>query len=104
MIMMDIEAIEPGRENAWFFKEELDAAVMRKIVNRALEKVSGFCGVFCGNDDKGYKYIIGSRSLDARILAQQLKTAVNARGGGSAEMVQGFAEAARAAIEAVVME
>lgn len=104
MILKDIEAIEPGRENVWFFKEEMDAAAMRRTMNRALEKVSGYCGVFCGSDDDGYKYIIGSKSRDARELADVLKSAVGARGGGSAQMIQGFAGVSRDKLEAVLPE
>ncbi len=104
MILEDIEAIEPGRENVWFFKEEMDAAAMRRTMNRALEKVSGCCGVFCGSDDDGYKYIIGSKSRDARELAGVLKSAVGARGGGSAQMIQGFAGVSRDKLETVLPE
>ena len=98
----DIEGIPEGTGHAWFFKEELDPAMMRRLVNETLAKVSGFCGVFCGSEDQGYKYIIGTRNGDARQLAGLLREALGARGGGSAEMIQGFVEAPRASIEAVL--
>ena len=66
------------------------------------DRVSGFCGVFCGNEDQGYKFIIGTRSGDARKLAKELREALGARGGGSAEMIQGFVNVPRRRIEAVL--
>lgn len=102
LMLRDIEGIPEGTGHVWFFKEELDAAMMRKLVNETLTKISGFCGVFCGNEDQGYKYIIGTRSGDARLLAGMLRESLGARGGGSAEMIQGFADATRQRIEAVL--
>lgn len=98
----DIEGIPEGTGHVWFFKEALDAAMMRKMVNETLRRVSGFCGVFCGNEDQGYKFIIGTRGGDARKLAKELREALGARGGGSAEMIQGFVNVPRQRIEAVL--
>ena len=102
LIEKDIDAIAQGQENAWFFKENLEAPAMRRAVNLALEKVSGYAGVFGGSDSQGYKYIIGTKSGDARLLAAVLKEKLGARGGGSPQMVQGSVTASRKDIESVL--
>ena len=102
LIEKDIDAIAQGQENAWFFKENLEAPAMRRAVNLALEKVSGYAGVFGGSDSQGYKYIIGTKSGDARLLAAALKEKLGARGGGSPQMVQGSVTASRKDIESVL--
>ena len=54
-----------------------------------VEKKSGYCGVFIGTDETGYRYIVGRRGGDARVMNALLKERFNARGGGQAAMVQG---------------
>lgn len=104
LIEKDIEGIPEDQENVWFFKEAMEMPAMRKAVNLALEKVDGCGGIFCGNDTDGYKYIIGTRTKDARTLAAALKEAFGARGGGSAQMVQGAVAASAEAIQTVLDE
>ena len=77
---------------------------MRRAVNLALERVEKCAGVFCGDDKEGYKYIIGTRSGCGRELAKILKEKLEARGGGSPEMIQGFVAAGKSQIEAVLRE
>lgn len=95
LIVQKIEAIPKEQENIWFFEEEMDANTMRKTVNMALERVSGYGGVFCGDDASGYKYIIGTRTKDALKAAKVLKERFEARGGGKPEMIQGYVSALR---------
>ena len=71
----------------------MDKNAQRELVNLLTARCSGLCGVFVGSDDSGYRYIIGSAGPDARVLNQQLKETCSARGGGSAEMVQGSLQA-----------
>ena len=52
-------------------------------------------------DEAGYAYVIGRRdpSLDLRRFTGTIRETLNARGGGSAEMLQGRAAASRSAIQ-----
>lgn len=50
-------------------------------------------GVFVGNDEKGYRYVIGSANNALDILTQ-LKS-LKSKGGGSKEMIQGFTPASK---------
>ena len=102
LIDKELDDLVAGTQNKWFFKDQLEAPAMRKIVNRALEKVNGYCGVFVGNDTDGYKYIIGSRDNDARNVAKIMQEHLGVRGGGSAQMVQGAAKAKKEDIQDVL--
>jgi len=75
---------------------------MRTVVNKLVEGHEGICGVFVGTDEDGYSFIIGSKTLDCRELATKLRTELNARGGGSAQMIQGSVLATRGQIQTIL--
>lgn len=84
-----IAEISSDEKNVLIFETDLDTPVMRNVVNKLVEKHEGICGVFVGNDTDGYNFIIGSKTADCREVAVRLKENLGARGGGSAQMVQG---------------
>lgn len=88
-----IENIPEDQTNVLLFETDLDTQVMRNAVNMLMEKHSGICGVFAGNDEEGYNYIIGSKNADCRDVAAKMRTELGAKGGGSAQMVQGTVHA-----------
>ena len=96
-----IAAITPTAGNLCLFDEGLEALEMRRLLNRAVEKCGGLCGVFTGNDEDGYRYVIGrgDPSIDLKKMIKDINTALSARGGGSSEMLQGSCTATRAVIE-----
>lgn len=94
--------IPDGTQNICLFEETLESAAHRKYVNLLVEKCSGICAVFVGNDADGYRYIIASKSTDVRTVGESLKKEFQARGGGSAEMIQGSVSANRASLESVL--
>ena len=55
---------------------------------------------FTGSDADGYRYIIGSRTVDLRAEAKTINAAISGRGGGKPTMIQGSCTAPAAAIEA----
>ncbi len=77
---------------------DLTAVSMKNVYNELTDRFDGFVGVFAGNDEQGYRYNAGSRDRDSRELAAKLKEAFDARGGGSAEMIQGKVSASKEAI------
>ena len=77
-----------------------DPDAMRELVNIGMERASGVCAAFSGSDTEGYRYIIGSKTLDLRSLAREINTALNGRGGGKPAMIQGSCNASRSEIEA----
>ena len=84
--------------NICVFNPGLDEVASRELVNRLMERCGGFAAVFTGSDEGGWRYIIGSRHVDLRIHARTLNTALQGRGGGRPEMIQGQAAASEAAI------
>jgi alanyl-tRNA synthetase len=95
-----LEMIEYTDGNICLFEEEGDMLSLRNLVNEAKKRCGGICAVFAGNDESGYKYIISSTSVDLRARAKEINSAIDGRGGGSSEMIQGSCTASRAQIEA----
>ena len=77
-----------------------DPDAMRELVNIGMERASGVCAAFSGDDQNGYRYIIGSKSMDLRANTKAINAALNGRGGGRATMIQGSCSAKRTEIEA----
>lgn len=83
------EALEETDGNICIFDDALDEPALRELINEAVKKCGGIAAVFSGNDEDGYKYIMGSRSVDLRKEASAINAAINGRGGGKPEMIQG---------------
>ncbi len=79
--------------NAIIFVEEVNNITQRRAVNELVSKHSGICGVFSGNDEDGYRFIISVPGGDSRNTAALLKGRFGAKCGGSKEMVQGSVSA-----------
>ena len=71
---------------------------MRAVANKAVELTDGAAGVFC-EEGEGYSYIIASKTLPLRAKSKEINAALNGRGGGSDQMIQGSAGADRETIE-----
>lgn len=97
-------AAEIGSRNCWVFEGDLSTLSQRAFMNRLCNMGWQYAGVFCGNDEKGWKYLIGSRDGDARIPNTILKEQFRARGGGKPDMVQGTVIAGEDKIREVLKE
>ena len=75
-------------------------AKIAELVNLLLKKGAKMAAVFSGNEREGYRYVLGSRSLDVRENGKLLNEAFHGRGGGKPEMVQGTVQGKREEIEA----
>ncbi len=73
---------------------------LRDLINAAMEQCSGIAAGFSGGDGEGYHYILGSKTVDLRAKAKEINAAIDGKGGGSAEMIQGTANADEATIRA----
>ncbi len=92
LIDMEIAQTDPEQSDVlWIRDEGLDGNTMRSCANKLADKHRGYCGVFCGSDDSGYKYIIvsGSDNKDTTVLQNILREEFGAKGGGSKSMIQG---------------
>lgn len=86
------------------FEPELEGEAPRVLMNLVLERGHALCAVFCGNTDAGYRYVIGSKSLDMRRLSKEMNAAFTGRGGGKPEMAQGVLQGKKEEIEAWLQE
>lgn len=82
-------SIPEGSKNVCLFEDDMDKDAQRELVNMVAERCSGIAGVFVGSDKSGYRYVVSGNGTDAREFNKLLKEKCSARGGGSAEMVQG---------------
>ncbi len=103
-LQQKLEAVAPGSRNVCIFEEEMDTIALRNFVNAAVERCEGVCGAFLGNDGDGYRYILGSRTIDLRPFCKELNGRFQGRGGGKPEMVQGSLQGTADEIRKKIME
>ena len=80
------------------FEEELPSDSLRRLTDSILQVCSGRCAVFAGSD-RNFKYAIGCQEGDLRELSKKLNAALNGRGGGKPNFVQGSLAANKEEIE-----
>ena len=88
--------------NLCVFDTLLDEIALRELVNLLTERCTGLAAAFSGSDRDGWRYIIGSRSVDLRAAARAINAAIGGKGGGSREMIQGRASAEASQIRAYI--
>ena len=76
-------------ENHFVFEEDVDKNVARRFADEGKGKCHGICGIFLGNDTDGYRYILGSESIDLKVFSKTFHEALGGKGGGKPEMIQG---------------
>ncbi len=89
LIAIKMAEIPAEQEHVFLFENGLETPVVRNAVNELVASHTGVCGIFVGSDEEGYNFIIGSGSRDCKEIAALLREKVNARGGGSPQMIQG---------------
>lgn len=72
------------------FTENYSMSEMRAAVNKLIEESGIYCGIFSGNDEEGYTFVLGSKNLDCNLVIKKLTEHFDAKGGGKREMIQGF--------------
>ena len=89
--LLEYKAMEiaEGQKGVCLFEESLSASEPRELMNLVLDRHAEVCGVFSGSEEAGFRYVIGSRSRDVRLLSRILNEKFSGRGGGKPEMVQG---------------
>lgn len=93
ILKQELEQLPAGSKDVLFFFQDLDANAVREFVNQLMKRCTGYCAAFFGSDETGYKYIIGSATKDIRPLGKALNDALQGRGGGKPEMIQGSVHA-----------
>ncbi len=99
ILMEQIEKYPSELVDVAIFTEDLDTKNMREGVNALVEKHTGLCAIFSGDDENGYNFVIGSSTRDCSAIAAGLRELLGAKGGGSKQMAQGSIMATRSQIE-----
>lgn len=88
------DMIDNSLNCAVLFEENIEPFEIRLLAEMVMEKVPSVA-VLSGNDEDGYKYAIGSNVKDVMAFVKEANKALNGRGGGRENMVQGsfFAKA-----------
>ncbi len=60
------------------FDKHMDKSNLRYAFNLLAEKCSGFCGCFDGDDEKGYRYVLGGKNVDVVAAGKALNEALEA--------------------------
>lgn len=94
-----IAALSPCEGNMVIFEDDLDMTNLRELINAAKEKCSGIAAGFIGDDEQGYTYILGSKSVDLRANSKVINAAISGKGGGQKEMIQGTSTATKEVIQ-----
>lgn len=96
------DAVKPA--NGVILFENLEGNLPRELMNLVLENAVSVCGVFCGTEEAGFRYVIGSKTEDVREIAKRLNAVFGGKGGGKPEMVQGSLTGKKLEIEQTFFE
>ena len=89
-----------GAGDTVLFEEGLSPDSLRRLCDAVLHTCGGYCACFSGSDAGGWQYAVGAPDRDLRPLAKEMNVALEGRGGGKPDFIQGMVRASRARIEA----
>ena len=87
-----------GAGDVLLFQEGLTPDGLRRLCDAVLHTCAGRCACFSGSETEGYKYAMGQAGGDLRKLTKEMNQALNGRGGGKPDFVQGSLRASQAEI------
>ena len=82
-----------GAGDVLLFQEGLEADSVRRLADAVMQSCGGRCAVFSRNPDGSYKYAMGQTDGDLRQLTKDMNQALQGRGGGKPNFVQGSVQA-----------
>ena len=88
-----------GAGDVVLFEEDLKPDGLRRLTAAVQAACGGRCACFSGRDGQGYQYAIGQPGGELRPLVKELNQALQGRGGGKPDFVQGSVAAGRSEIE-----
>lgn len=90
LMELKVRALKPAERNIFIYEAALSGDDIRRLASMAAEKCGGMCAVFSG-DEEQLNYCIVSKSIALRVKIKEINNAINGRGGGTDEMLQGRA-------------
>ncbi len=82
--------------------DDMDAGDVRGFVNLLDGKYGGMCAVFAVNQNGGYNFVVASKSVALRAVADKLRQNLGAKCGGSDIMIQGSVNASEKEIKEIM--
>ena len=89
LLLQKLESIPAEQEDVIMFEAGINTKTLRNVINSMMEKHSGYCAIFVGDDENGYSYVVGSKNKDCKVIAGKLRDEFAAKGGGNSQMIQG---------------
>lgn len=83
--------LEPVPGNLVIFVPDFSPDELRELADLCRDKAGGVFAVFSGDDVKGYAFAVSSVGVKLKALSRIINSALNGRGGGRDEMLQGRA-------------
>ena len=103
LLEIELEKVPLEQKDVLLFESGLEDSVMRNGVNYLLERHEGICGIFSGDENTGYKFILGSSKRDCRLIAAALREKLQGKGGGTSVMIQGHVNATEEVIRDAIL-
>ncbi len=93
-LLLEIKAtVTPKTDGDIVIFEKMDAGDIRTFVNYLDGSYGGLCAVFSENQNGGYNFVIASKTVGLRDLADKLRITLGAKCGGNDAMIQGSVNA-----------
>jgi len=99
LAILKAESIPETNGNICVFADNSDTETLRLLANLLKKKTPKLACVLSGNAQGGYSYIIASESVNLRDISKDINSALQGRGGGREDMIQGSFLASREEIE-----
>ena len=80
------------------FEDGLEPALVRELADAIAQKCAGRAAVFSGSEEAGYSYCLATREGDLRPFGKEMNGALNGRGGGKPNFLQGSVKATKVEI------
>ena len=93
-----------GQGDVVVFESGLSPDSLRRLCGAVQAACGGRCACFSGEDGSGYQYAVGQPGGDLRPLAKALNQALQGRGGGKPDFIQGTVSASQEQIQAFFQE
>ena len=81
------------------FEEGLEPVLVRELADGIAGTCGGRAAVFSGDDQQGYSYCLAVREGDLRNFGKEMNAALNGRGGGKPNFLQGSVRATQEEIQ-----
>lgn len=93
-----------GQGDVVVFESGLSPDSLRRLCGAVQAACGGRCACFSGEDGSGYQYAVGQPGGDLRPLAKALNQALQGRGGGKPDFIQGTLSASQDQIQTFFQE